>query len=49
MRRYGIIGNPLGHSYSEQYFTALFAHEGLDAVYCPYAIAEVEEAKELLE
>jgi shikimate dehydrogenase len=49
MKRYGIIGNPLGHSYSEQYFTALFAHEGLDAVYCPYAIAEVEEAKELLE
>ena len=49
MRRYGIIGNPLGHSYSEQYFTELFAHEGLDAVYCPYAITEIEEAKELLE
>lgn len=48
MRRYGIIGNPLGHSYSEQYFTELFAREGLDAVYCPYAIAAIEEAKELL-
>lgn len=48
MKRYGIIGNPLGHSYSEQYFTELFAREGLDAEYRPYAIADVELAKELL-
>ena len=48
MKRYGIIGNPLGHSYSEQYFTDLFAREGLDAVYHPYAIERIEEAKEVL-
>ena len=48
MKRYGIIGNPLGHSYSEQYFTELFSREGLDATYRPYAIADVELAKELL-
>ena len=48
MRRYGIIGNPLGHSYSEQYFTELFAREGLEAEYHPYAIANVDLAKELL-
>lgn len=48
MKRYGIIGNPLGHSYSERYFTDLFAREGLDAVYHPYAIESIEEAKGLL-
>ena len=48
MRRYGIIGNPLGHSYSEKYFTELFAREGLDSVYHPYAIEHIEQAKELL-
>ena len=48
MKRYGIIGNPLGHSYSERYFTDLFAREGLDAVYHPYAIERIEEAKEVL-
>ena len=48
MKRYGIIGNPLGHSYSEQYFTELFSREGWDATYRPYAIADVELAKELL-
>ena len=49
MKKYGIIGNPLGHSYSEQYFTALFAREQWDAVYSPYAIEEIEEARRLLE
>ena len=48
MKRYGIIGNPLGHSYSERYFTDLFVREGLDAVYHPYAIESIEEAKGLL-
>lgn len=48
MKRYGIIGNPLGHSYSERYFTDLFAREGLDAVYHPYAIENIEDAKGLL-
>ena len=49
MRRYGIIGNPLGHSYSEQYFTEKFKQEGLNATYCPYPIETVDEAKRLLQ
>lgn len=49
MKRYGIIGNPLGHSYSEKYFTELFAREGLDAVYHPYAIEDIESAKILID
>lgn len=49
MRRYGIIGKPLGHSYSEGYFTELFAREGIDAQYKPYPIDHIEEVSELLE
>ena len=48
MNRYGIIGKPLGHSYSESYFTELFAREGIDAQYKPYPIDQIEEVEELL-
>ena len=48
MNRYGIIGKPLGHSYSERYFTELFAREGIDAQYKPYPIDHIEEVRELL-
>ena len=48
MNRYGIIGKPLGHSYSERYFTELFAQEGIDAQYKPYPIDQIEEVRELL-
>lgn len=30
MKRYGLIGYPLGHSFSQQYFTEKFAREGID-------------------
>lgn len=49
MRRYGIIGKPLGHSYSERYFTEKFAQEEIDAQYKPYPIDNIEEVKGLLE
>ena len=49
MNRYGIIGKPLGHSYSERYFTELFAREGIDAQYKPYPIDHIEEVRGLLE
>ena len=49
LKRYGIIGNPLGHSYSEKYFTALFMREGIDASYGAYQIADITEAIPLLE
>ena len=48
MNRYGIIGKPLGHSYSERYFTELFARERIDAQYKPYPIDHIEEVRELL-
>ena len=49
LKRYGIIGNPLGHSYSEKYFTELFMREGIDASYGAYQIADITEAIQLLE
>lgn len=48
MKQYGIIGNPLGHSYSEQYFTELFKQQSLNATYRPYAIENIELVQELL-
>ena len=49
MRRYGIIGNPLGHSYSEKYFTELFVREGIDATYEVHQIGQIGDALPLLE
>ena len=34
MRRFGLIGHPLGHSFSQKYFTAKFAAEGIQG--CQY-------------
>ena len=49
MRRYGIIGNPLGHSYSEKYFTELFVRERIDASYEVHQIDCITDALPLLE
>mgnify|MGYP003291980486 CR=1 FL=1 len=48
MKRYGIIGNPLGHSYSEKYFTELFVREGIEATYGVYQIDSISSAIPLL-
>jgi shikimate dehydrogenase len=48
LKKYGIIGNPLGHSYSEGYFTDKFVREGIDACYAPYPLVHVEQATQLL-
>ncbi len=39
MRQFGLIGYPLGHSFSAKYFGEKFAKEGIDAVYRLYEIA----------
>lgn len=33
MKRYGLVGRSLGHSFSRSFFTAFFADHGIDAVY----------------
>jgi len=43
MRRYGLIGYPLGHSFSERYFAEKFARQGLaDCRYDNFAIETIE-------
>jgi shikimate dehydrogenase len=37
-RIYGIFGYPIGHSLSPLMHNAAFAHQGLDAVYLPFAV-----------
>lgn len=44
MTRFGIIGYPLGHSFSQRYFTEKFAAEGLaDHVYDKFPLASIDE------
>lgn len=49
MRRFGIIGRPLGHSASAAYFTDKFKREGVtDCIYERYELASVAEFPALL-
>lgn len=41
MTKYGIIGNPLGHSFSKGFFTEKFAKEAIDAQYLNFQIPEI--------
>jgi len=50
MRRFGLIGFPLSHSFSPGYFYKKFAQEGLyDCVYEAYPLQSIIELKQLLE
>lgn len=49
MRHFGIIGNPLEHSFSAQYFTEKFRREGIDADYRLLPIADICEADALMD
>jgi len=49
MKVYGIIGYPLGHSFSKNYFTEKFAREGItDCSYEVFPIKTIDEFKDLL-
>lgn len=50
MRRFGLIGFPLSHSFSPDYFAKKFAREGLhDCVYDAYPLHSINDLKQLLE
>lgn len=50
MKRYGLIGFPLGHSFSSKYFTEKFAREGIkDALYENYPLEDLELFPKLIE
>ena len=48
MTTYGLIGYPLGHSFSRKFFTEKFEKEGIDAQYLNFEIPSVEEFPEII-
>lgn len=46
---YGLIGYPLGHSFSVNYFNQKFADEGIDAKYVNFEIPNIEALIEVLD
>ncbi|MDE5611915.1 MAG: shikimate dehydrogenase [Odoribacter sp.] len=48
MDLYGIIGYPLGHSRSPQYFNERFQKAGMDAQYLPFEMEDIRELEILL-
>ncbi len=49
MRRFGLIGCPLGHSFSARYFTEKFVREGLDCRYELHELPSIDALPRLLE
>lgn len=49
MDKYGLIGYPLGHSFSISYFNEKFKNEGIDAVYENYEIPTIAQLPEVLD
>ena len=49
MDKYGLIGYPLGHSFSISYFNQKFADEGINAKYENFEIASIDELTEVLD
>lgn len=48
MDKYGLIGYPLGHSFSIGYFNEKFQNENIDACYCNYEIPSIANLPEVL-
>lgn len=50
MRKFGLIGYPLSHSFSVKYFTEKFSRENIkDAVYENFPIESIEEIVEVFD
>jgi shikimate dehydrogenase len=47
MRKFGLIGYPLSHSFSKKYFTDIFSKEGINAEYTNYPIEDISMVKTL--
>lgn len=48
MDRYGLIGYPLGHSFSVGYFNEKFQNEGIDAEYVNFEIPQIDQLEEII-
>lgn len=49
MRQFGLIGFPLGHSFSKDYFTKKFEQAGIDASYQNFELEDITGFNELLQ
>lgn len=49
MDKYGLIGYPLGHSFSIGYFNEKFQNEGIDAEYINFEIPNIEDLVEVID
>ena len=49
MERYGLIGFPLKHSFSKDYFNSKFMSEGIDAEYVNFEITSITELKSIIQ
>lgn len=47
-KKYGLIGHPLGHSFSRSFFNQKFETEHVDAEYVNFDLADVKELKDVL-
>ena len=48
MTTYGLVGFPLGHSFSKGFFTDKFSTEGIDAEYLNFEIPQIESLHEII-
>jgi shikimate dehydrogenase len=49
MQKYGLIGYPLKHSFSIEYFNEKFASENIDAEYVNFEIPDIKDFPEIIE
>jgi shikimate dehydrogenase len=49
MKRYGLVGHPLGHSFSKAYFTEKFEKDHLDCCYQNFDLQDIATLSNLLE
>lgn len=49
MDKYGLIGYPLGHSFSKNYFNEKFQNENINAQYLNFEIPSIEDLPEIID
>ncbi|MBQ0074790.1 MAG: shikimate dehydrogenase [Prevotella sp.] len=49
MRKFGIIGYPLGHSFSPDYFNEKFKNENIDAIYEKYELPVITDLQAIID
>ena len=49
MDKYGLIGYPLGHSFSISYFNQKFSDENINAKYENFEISSIDQLQEILD